>query len=147
MDSIDHMLADPLDSKEGNNSSNITEDLIFLLCAAPSSLFRDGYFNPEVVKYRQLCAKSQKRRRLYFLQQYYHKLLKRFLSLERYYFSTTTKINQSITQIKRHICCFRRSFWIMPFTMARTVHQNEKLRVKIMLKCVSRGLEEDSTAY
>uniref|UniRef100_A0AAV2JAN5 Nuclear factor related to kappa-B-binding protein n=1 Tax=Knipowitschia caucasica TaxID=637954 RepID=A0AAV2JAN5_KNICA len=42
-------------------------------------LFRDGYFNPEVVKYRQLCARSQKKRQLYSLQQYYHKLLKQIL--------------------------------------------------------------------
>ncbi|XP_058614851.1 nuclear factor related to kappa-B-binding protein isoform X2 [Onychostoma macrolepis] len=42
-------------------------------------LFRDGYFNPEVVKYRQLCAKSQKKRHIYSLQQYYHKLLKQIL--------------------------------------------------------------------
>uniref|UniRef100_A0A8C9VQF8 Nuclear factor related to kappaB binding protein n=1 Tax=Scleropages formosus TaxID=113540 RepID=A0A8C9VQF8_SCLFO len=42
-------------------------------------LFRDGYFNPEVVKYRQLCAKSQKKRQLYSLQQYYHRLLKQIL--------------------------------------------------------------------
>ncbi|KAJ3590806.1 hypothetical protein NHX12_008754 [Muraenolepis orangiensis] len=42
-------------------------------------LFRDGYFNPEVVKYRQLCAKSQRKRRLYSLQQYYHRLLKQLL--------------------------------------------------------------------
>ncbi|XP_031428097.1 nuclear factor related to kappa-B-binding protein isoform X2 [Clupea harengus] len=42
-------------------------------------LFRDGYFNPEVVKYRQLCAKSQRRRHLYSLQQYYHKLLNQIL--------------------------------------------------------------------
>ncbi|KAI9548376.1 hypothetical protein NQZ68_010598 [Dissostichus eleginoides] len=41
--------------------------------------FRDGYFNPEVVKYRQLCAKSQKKRQLHSLQQYYHKLLKHIL--------------------------------------------------------------------
>ncbi|KAL6470040.1 hypothetical protein MHYP_G00211590 [Metynnis hypsauchen] len=42
-------------------------------------LFRDGYFNPEVVKYRQLCAKSQRKRHIYSLQQYYHKLLKQIL--------------------------------------------------------------------
>uniref|UniRef100_A0AAQ4RUQ5 Nuclear factor related to kappa-B-binding protein n=1 Tax=Gasterosteus aculeatus aculeatus TaxID=481459 RepID=A0AAQ4RUQ5_GASAC len=41
--------------------------------------FRDGYFNPEVVKYRQLCAKSQRKRQLYSLQQYYHRLLKHIL--------------------------------------------------------------------
>ncbi|KAK1787417.1 hypothetical protein P4O66_002903 [Electrophorus voltai] len=38
-----------------------------------------GYFNPEVVKYRQLCAKSQRKRHIYSLQQYYHKLLKQIL--------------------------------------------------------------------
>ncbi|XP_029557104.1 nuclear factor related to kappa-B-binding protein isoform X2 [Salmo trutta] len=42
-------------------------------------LFRDGHFNPEVVMYRELCAKSQKKRQLSFLQQYYHKLLKQIL--------------------------------------------------------------------
>ncbi|KAK6316812.1 hypothetical protein J4Q44_G00122120 [Coregonus suidteri] len=42
-------------------------------------LFRDGHFNPEVVKYRHLCAKSQKKRQLYSFQQYYHKLLKQIL--------------------------------------------------------------------
>ncbi|XP_068600571.1 nuclear factor related to kappa-B-binding protein [Brachionichthys hirsutus] len=42
-------------------------------------MFRDGYFNPEVVKYRQLCAKSQRKRRLYALQQYHHRLLKQIL--------------------------------------------------------------------
>ncbi|TKS83020.1 Nuclear factor related to kappa-B-binding protein DNA-binding protein R kappa-B [Collichthys lucidus] len=42
-------------------------------------LFRDGYFNPEVVKYRQLCGKSQRKRQLYCLQQYCHRLLKQIL--------------------------------------------------------------------
>ncbi|XP_041864016.1 nuclear factor related to kappa-B-binding protein isoform X3 [Melanotaenia boesemani] len=42
-------------------------------------LFRDGFFNPEVVKYRQLCSKSQRKRHLYSLQQYYHRLLKEIL--------------------------------------------------------------------
>ena len=48
---------------------------------SPPSLvcLSDGYFNPEVVKYRQLCAKSQRRRHLYSLQQYYHKLLNQIL--------------------------------------------------------------------
>ena len=39
----------------------------------------DGHFNPEVVMYRELCAKSQKKCQLYSLQQYYHKLLKQVL--------------------------------------------------------------------
>ncbi|XP_055516909.1 nuclear factor related to kappa-B-binding protein isoform X2 [Leucoraja erinacea] len=42
-------------------------------------LFRDGYFNPEVVKYRQLCTKSQYKRYLYSQQQYFHNLLKQIL--------------------------------------------------------------------
>lgn len=39
----------------------------------------DGYFNPEVVKYRQLCAKSQRKRKMFSVQQYYHRLLKQIL--------------------------------------------------------------------
>ncbi|XP_069750477.1 nuclear factor related to kappa-B-binding protein isoform X2 [Narcine bancroftii] len=42
-------------------------------------LFRDGHFNPEVVKYRQLCAKSQYKRYLCSQQQYFHNLLKQIL--------------------------------------------------------------------
>lgn len=148
MDSIAHMLTDPLDSKEDNNGHiteecllgncrvNLPEDLledpdIFFSVLSESTwnevlsdaqrqhlrqflpqfpdkniteqdrtindlfnnrnihfgnplhlaqkLFRDGYFNPEVVKYRQLFAKSQRKRQLYSLQQYYHKILKQIL--------------------------------------------------------------------
>lgn len=43
-------------------------------------LFRDGYFNPEVVKYRQLCFKSQYKRYLNSQQQYFHRLLKQILA-------------------------------------------------------------------
>ncbi|OCT72311.1 nuclear factor related to kappa-B-binding protein isoform X2 [Xenopus laevis] len=43
-------------------------------------LFRDGHFNPEVVKYRQLCLKSQYKRYLTSQQQYFHKLLKQILA-------------------------------------------------------------------
>ncbi|XP_019516347.1 PREDICTED: nuclear factor related to kappa-B-binding protein isoform X4 [Hipposideros armiger] len=43
-------------------------------------LFRDGYFNPEVVKYRQLCFKSQYKRYLNSEQQYFHRLLKQILA-------------------------------------------------------------------
>ncbi len=46
----------------------------------------DGYFNPEVVKYRQLCAKSQRKRQLYSLQQYYHRLLKQILVSRKVFF-------------------------------------------------------------
>uniref|UniRef100_A0A4W3H1W3 Nuclear factor related to kappaB binding protein n=1 Tax=Callorhinchus milii TaxID=7868 RepID=A0A4W3H1W3_CALMI len=42
-------------------------------------LFRDGHFNPEVVKYRRLCVKSQYKRYLYSQQHYFHKLLKQIL--------------------------------------------------------------------
>ncbi|KAM4703316.1 nuclear factor related to kappa-B-binding protein [Rhinophrynus dorsalis] len=43
-------------------------------------LFRDGHFNPEVVKYRQLCVKSQYKRYLTSQQQYFHTLLKQILA-------------------------------------------------------------------
>ncbi|XP_047546804.1 nuclear factor related to kappa-B-binding protein isoform X2 [Lutra lutra] len=43
-------------------------------------LFRDGHFNPEVVKYRQLCFKSQYKRYLTCQQQYFHRLLKQILA-------------------------------------------------------------------
>ncbi|XP_038609431.1 nuclear factor related to kappa-B-binding protein isoform X3 [Tachyglossus aculeatus] len=43
-------------------------------------LFRDGHFNPEVVKYRQLCFKSQYKRYLNTQQQYFHRLLKQILA-------------------------------------------------------------------
>ncbi|XP_010130104.1 PREDICTED: nuclear factor related to kappa-B-binding protein [Buceros rhinoceros silvestris] len=43
-------------------------------------LFRDGHFNPEVVKYRQLCLKSQYKRYLRSQQQYFYRLLKQILT-------------------------------------------------------------------
>uniref|UniRef100_A0A8C5PTU5 Nuclear factor related to kappa-B-binding protein n=1 Tax=Leptobrachium leishanense TaxID=445787 RepID=A0A8C5PTU5_9ANUR len=43
-------------------------------------LFRDGHFNPEVVKYRQLCLKSQHKRYVSSQQQYFHTLLKQILA-------------------------------------------------------------------
>ncbi|XP_071078017.1 nuclear factor related to kappa-B-binding protein isoform X2 [Desmodus rotundus] len=46
-------------------------------------LFRDGHFNPEVVKYRQLCFKSQYKRYLSSQQQYFHRLLKQILASRR----------------------------------------------------------------
>ncbi|XP_072342951.1 nuclear factor related to kappa-B-binding protein isoform X2 [Scyliorhinus torazame] len=48
------------------------------VCIA-QKLFRDGYFNPAVVKYRKLCMKSQYKRYLYSQQQHFHKLLKQIL--------------------------------------------------------------------
>ncbi|XP_018427830.1 PREDICTED: nuclear factor related to kappa-B-binding protein [Nanorana parkeri] len=43
-------------------------------------LFRDGHLNPEVVKYRQLCLKSQYKRYVGSQQQYFHTLLKQILA-------------------------------------------------------------------
>ncbi|KAF3823738.1 hypothetical protein GH733_007206 [Mirounga leonina] len=43
-------------------------------------LFRDGHFNPEVVKYRQLCFKSQHKRYLTSQQHYFHRLLRQILA-------------------------------------------------------------------
>uniref|UniRef100_A0A8C4F419 Nuclear factor related to kappaB binding protein n=1 Tax=Dicentrarchus labrax TaxID=13489 RepID=A0A8C4F419_DICLA len=99
MDALTHMLTDPLDPKEetdgqiteecmlGNCRVNLPEDLLedvnyafifdfvtvrFTEATPPSRCFL-------VVKYRQLCAKSQKKRQLYSVQQYYHRLLKQIL--------------------------------------------------------------------
>ena len=58
----------------------------------------DGYFNPEVVKYRQLCAKSQRKRRLYSLQQYYHRLLKQIL--------VSRKVNDRLNTCSNSNKCF-----------------------------------------
>lgn len=41
---------------------------------------KDGHFNPEVVKYRQLCFKSQYKRYLSSQQQYFYRLLKQILA-------------------------------------------------------------------
>ncbi|TWW74755.1 Nuclear factor related to kappa-B-binding protein DNA-binding protein R kappa-B [Takifugu flavidus] len=106
MDALTHMLTDPLDPKEepvghiteectlGNCRVNLPEDLledpdIFFSVVSESTwseVLSDsqrehlhGFFHPEVVKYRQLCAKSQKKRQLYSLQQYYHRLVKQIL--------------------------------------------------------------------
>lgn len=46
----------------------------FYLCTT------DGHFNPEVVKYRQLCLKSQYKRYLSSQQQYFYRLLKQILA-------------------------------------------------------------------
>lgn len=50
----------------------------------------DGYFNPEVVKYRQLCAKSQRKRKMFSVQQYYHRLLKQILVSRKVNFNRQT---------------------------------------------------------
>ncbi|XP_010214860.1 PREDICTED: nuclear factor related to kappa-B-binding protein [Tinamus guttatus] len=47
-------------------------------------LFGDGHFNPEVVKYRQLCFKSQYKRYLSSQQQYFYRLLKQILASRNY---------------------------------------------------------------
>ncbi|KAK7926104.1 hypothetical protein WMY93_008414 [Mugilogobius chulae] len=69
-------------SEQDHTVSDLFNDRIFHFgnpLHLAQKLFRDGYFNPEVVKYRQLCAKSQRKRQLHSLQQYYHKLLKQIL--------------------------------------------------------------------
>ncbi|KAM8927979.1 nuclear factor related to kappa-B-binding protein [Pelodytes ibericus] len=54
-------------------------------------LFRDGHFNPEVVKYRQLCLKSQYKRYLNSQQQYFHTLLKQILASRKELLDLTRK--------------------------------------------------------
>uniref|UniRef100_A0A8C7L9F1 Nuclear factor related to kappaB binding protein n=1 Tax=Oncorhynchus kisutch TaxID=8019 RepID=A0A8C7L9F1_ONCKI len=71
----------PLSDCLGHPEKNVSrEDKVIRLCTmCDSVLSPDGHFNPEVVMYRELCAKSQKKQQLYSLQQYYHKLLKQIL--------------------------------------------------------------------
>ncbi|NXH10444.1 NFRKB protein, partial [Bucco capensis] len=56
-------------------------------------LFRDGHFNPEVVKYRQLCFKSQYKRYLSSQQQYFYRLLKQILTSRNVSVSTSSCIS------------------------------------------------------
>ncbi|XP_076836151.1 nuclear factor related to kappa-B-binding protein isoform X2 [Brachyhypopomus gauderio] len=65
-------------------------------------LFRDGYFNPEVVKYRQLCAKSQRKRHIYSLQQYYHKLLKQILVSRKELLDLAIRSGPELSVKRRH---------------------------------------------
>uniref|UniRef100_A0A8C4EWU1 Nuclear factor related to kappaB binding protein n=1 Tax=Dicentrarchus labrax TaxID=13489 RepID=A0A8C4EWU1_DICLA len=97
MDALTHMLTDPLDPKE-ETDGQITEECMLGNCRVnlPEDLLEDVNYafifdfvtvrfteaTPPcflVVKYRQLCAKSQKKRQLYSVQQYYHRLLKQIL--------------------------------------------------------------------
>ncbi|TRY87416.1 hypothetical protein DNTS_013896 [Danionella cerebrum] len=64
-------------------------------------LFRDGHFNPEVVKYRQLCAKSLKKRQIFSRQQYYHKLLKQILISRKELLDLAARSGPDLA-IKRH---------------------------------------------
>lgn len=68
-------------------------------------LTADGYFNPEVVKYRQLCAKSQRKRQLYSLQQYYHRLLKQILVSRKVSLSESVLITRIIRTWKTENLC------------------------------------------
>lgn len=63
----------------------------------------DGYFNPEVVKYRQLCAKSQRKRKMFSIQQYYHRLLKQIL--------VSRKVNSNILCVHTYITVAIRLIW------------------------------------
>lgn len=63
----------------------------------------DGYFNPEVVKYRQLCAKSQRKRKMFSIQQYYHRLLKQIL--------VSRKVNCNILCVHTYINVDMRLIW------------------------------------
>lgn len=85
----------------------------------------DGYFNPEVVKYRQLCGKSQRKRQLYSLQQYYHRLLKQIL-VSRKVFLLKFEVQGTwplAVSLNVPSCC--RSCWSSQFTMVWTFLQKE----------------------
>ncbi|XP_006277920.1 nuclear factor related to kappa-B-binding protein isoform X1 [Alligator mississippiensis] len=65
-------------------------------------LFRDGHFNPEVVKYRQLCFKSQYKRYLSSQQQYFYRLLKQILASRNYLLDLARKGGPDMTLKKKH---------------------------------------------
>ncbi|KAM4646400.1 nuclear factor related to kappa-B-binding protein isoform 3-T5 [Amazona ochrocephala] len=65
-------------------------------------LFRDGHFNPEVVKYRQLCFKSQYKRYLSSQQQYFYRLLKQILASRNYLLELARKGGPEMTMRRKH---------------------------------------------
>uniref|UniRef100_A0A8C8SRF0 Nuclear factor related to kappa-B-binding protein n=1 Tax=Pelusios castaneus TaxID=367368 RepID=A0A8C8SRF0_9SAUR len=65
-------------------------------------LFRDGHFNPEVVKYRQLCFKSQYKRYLSSQQQYFYRLLKQILASRNHLLDLARKGGPDMTRKKKH---------------------------------------------
>ncbi|XP_071432322.1 nuclear factor related to kappa-B-binding protein isoform X3 [Pithys albifrons albifrons] len=65
-------------------------------------LFRDGHFNPEVVKYRQLCCKSQYKRYLRAQQQYFYRLLKQILASRNHLLELARKGGPDMTLRRRH---------------------------------------------
>ncbi|KFU93550.1 Nuclear factor related to kappa-B-binding protein [Chaetura pelagica] len=65
-------------------------------------LFRDGHFNPEVVKYRQLCLKSQYKRYLSSQQQYFYRLLKQILASRNHLLELARKGGPDMTLRRRH---------------------------------------------
>ncbi|XP_073513552.1 nuclear factor related to kappa-B-binding protein isoform X2 [Phyllobates terribilis] len=64
-------------------------------------LFRDGHLNPEVVKYRQLCLKSQYKRYLTSQQQYFHNLLKQILASRKELLDTSRKKGPDLVMKRR----------------------------------------------
>ncbi|XP_030076878.1 nuclear factor related to kappa-B-binding protein [Microcaecilia unicolor] len=65
-------------------------------------LFRDGHFNPEVVKYRQLCFKSQYKRYLSSQQQYFYRLLKQVLSSRKELLDLARKRGPELSLVRKH---------------------------------------------
>uniref|UniRef100_A0A8C5U2F0 Nuclear factor related to kappa-B-binding protein n=1 Tax=Malurus cyaneus samueli TaxID=2593467 RepID=A0A8C5U2F0_9PASS len=65
-------------------------------------LFRDGHFNPEVVKYRQLCYKSQYKRYLNAQQQYFYRLLKQILTSRNHLLELARKGGPDMTLKRKH---------------------------------------------
>ncbi|NXA25471.1 NFRKB protein, partial [Ibidorhyncha struthersii] len=66
-------------------------------------LFRDGHFNPEVVKYRQLCFKSQYKRYLSSQQQYFYRLLKQILASRNHLLDLARKGGPDMTLRRKHL--------------------------------------------
>ncbi|NWX25593.1 NFRKB protein, partial [Notiomystis cincta] len=62
----------------------------------------DGHFNPEVVKYRQLCYKSQYKRYVSAQQQYFYRLLKQILASRNHLLELARKGGPDMTLRRKH---------------------------------------------
>ncbi|KAH0623264.1 hypothetical protein JD844_031371 [Phrynosoma platyrhinos] len=75
-------------------------------------LFRDGHFNPEVVKYRQLCFKSQYKRYLSSQQQYFYRLLKQILASRNHLLELARKGGPNLAVKRKYSAAAYLSSWI-----------------------------------
>ncbi|XP_053547475.1 nuclear factor related to kappa-B-binding protein isoform X2 [Bombina bombina] len=93
-------------------------------------LFRDGHFNPEVVKYRQLCLKSQYKRYVTTQQQYFHKLLTQILASRKELLDLARKNGPDFVMKRK------------PASLRNTPEERERLAQRRYLKILREVKEE-----